>query len=286
MKKHMFLMLLAFGWSADYLQALVTHQNIITEIGQKNGDKCETLVTAALLQQNRYCIFQGLLDVGTDLSVMLNFSTCVLFTNNLSVCTSSYSVFCDTCCSYNNTPGNKITARAIDLFLLLSILHQAYEITKLLLTAYPYAMVNIDNITNNWTPLMYASQLDNLPTAKLLINHGADITACSNTGLSVIELAEANSSQNMINLLIYTDRMKYHDKMNLMTNQGINFANIINLLVAQGMNYTGIMNLFTSQGLNYTGLINSLIRQSMNNTGQFVNYTGQPTSYAGLSINR
>jgi ankyrin repeat protein len=207
MKKQLLLLLFMFGWSVYDLEASVTYQQIITAIGQKNGDQCETLAALALLQPNRYCIFQGLLENGPDLTVPLSFLNCVLFTNNVSVCTNNYSVFCDTCCSYSNTPGNKITARAIDLFLLESILFQAYEITKLLLTAYPYATVNIPNITNNWTLLMYASQLDDLPAAKLLLSYGADITACSNTGLSVIELAELNSSQNMINLLIYTDRM-------------------------------------------------------------------------------
>ena len=207
MKKHLLLLFFTVGWSVGCIQAVVTYQQIITTISQKNGDQCALYATEALGQDNRYCVFQGLLESGTDLTIVLNFSNCALFTNNVSVCTSNYTVFCDTCCTYNNSSGNKITARVIDLFLLLSVQLQAYEITKMLLAAYPSTTVNIDNITNNWTLLMYASQLDDLALAKLLLSRGADLTACSNTGLSVIELAEINHSQNMINLLIYTNNI-------------------------------------------------------------------------------
>lgn len=207
MKNRLFLLLYSLI-SVHYLQASVTYQQILTAISQRNGDQCQTLVTAALAQANRYCVFQGLLQSGIDLTVMVNFNNCALFTNNVSVCTNNFTVFCDTCCTYNNTPGNTISGRFIDVCLILSVLLQAYEITQMILTAYPDTTVNIANITNNWTLLMWASQLDDLPTAKLLIKRGADITACSNTGLSPIKLAEINGSQNMINLLIYTDLMQ------------------------------------------------------------------------------
>lgn len=208
MKKILFLLLFTFGLTVYYIEASVTYNDLRHAINQRNGDQCGIYATAALAQSNRYCVFQGLLESGTDLMILLNFSSCLTFTNNVSVCTNNYSVFCDTCCNYNSTPGNAITGRVIDLLLVLSVYYQAYEITKMLLTAYPLTTVNIPNITNNWTLLMFASQNDDLSTAKLLISRGADIAACSNTGLSPIQLAENNSSQNMINLLIYTDLMQ------------------------------------------------------------------------------
>lgn len=212
MKKQLFLLLSIFCWSAYQVQASVTYAQIQTAINQNNGDQCETLVIAALAQSNRLCVIQGLVASGTDLTVSLRFSSCVLFSNNVSGCYNNYTVFCDntTCCT--NTAGNPITARVIDLLLALSILAEAYEIVKFLLTACPYAQVNNLNIADQWTLLMYAVQLDNLALSKLLISYGADITACSNTGLSVLDIAEAGPSQDMINLLIYTDRMNLLNK--------------------------------------------------------------------------
>jgi hypothetical protein len=209
MKKQLFLVLFTLGWSVDYLQASVTYAQIQTAIYSYNGDQCEALAIAALAQTNRLCVFQGLVYSGTDLTVQLRFTSCALFSNYPSGCNSinNYTAFCDNIICCTNTTKNPITARVIDVLLLLSVQAQAYEVVKFLLTACPYATVNINNISSAWTLLMYACQQGNLAAAKLLITYGADLTACSNTGLSVIDIAQSPLYQDMINLLIYTDRM-------------------------------------------------------------------------------
>ena len=83
--------------------------------------------------------------------------------------------------------------------LIMSILEEQFEITRMLING--GAKMNMGDVEDGLTPLMFAAAKNYKDVAEMLVQHGADIRQLSNEGAAALDYAAFHKHMDIVNIL-------------------------------------------------------------------------------------